>query len=231
MRPLREVALRVPRGVMRVRRLVSEPFSVNVWVVVDGDEALVVDAGMGADAPALARRIREAAGAARVVGLYCTHPHCDHVGGCRILHDDLACEVRIAQADVKILESGDNVATLGAILGAKQSPCPARGLSEGDVVRVGETHFEVLRTPGHTPEHTALFDRGTGTLFSGDVVFAHGSFGRVDFPGGDADALVASLRRLASLPVERVFPGHMEPIETRAREAIEESLANADAML
>lgn len=216
---------------MEIHRVVSQPMDVNVWLVVAGGEALVVDAGLGSDVAALAQRLRALAGEARFVGIYCTHPHCDHVGGCAGLRAKLACDVLVHTADVPTLEKGDAVATLGAFLGATQEPCPARGLAEGDELRVGDTRFEVLRLPGHTPDHTALWHRGSGTLLSGDVVFAHGSFGRVDFPGGDGAELIRSLRRLAQLPLERVYPGHMEPILGGAREAVEESLANAEAML
>jgi glyoxylase-like metal-dependent hydrolase (beta-lactamase superfamily II) len=45
-------------------------------------------------------------------------------------------------------------------------------------------------------------------IFSGDTLFP-GGWGRVDFPGGDAAAMVESLRRLATLPdALRVLPGH-----------------------
>ncbi|MBQ2136010.1 MAG: MBL fold metallo-hydrolase, partial [Clostridia bacterium] len=45
-------------------------------------------------------------------------------------------------------------------------------------------------------------------LFSGDTLFA-GSCGRTDLPGGNHDAILESLHRLATLPdVLRVFPGH-----------------------
>ena len=46
-------------------------------------------------------------------------------------------------------------------------------------------------------------------LISGDVVFRHGSFGRVDFPTGNGTLLKQSIERLANLPVEMLLPGHM----------------------
>ncbi|HYN48538.1 MAG TPA: MBL fold metallo-hydrolase, partial [Candidatus Nanopelagicales bacterium] len=88
-------------------------------------------------------------------------------------------------------------------------PCvPAAELAEGGVIRVGEVRLDVLHTPGHTEGSVCLVSHEAGVVFSGDTLFASG-WGRVDLPGGDPDAMVESLRRLATLPdALRVLPGH-----------------------
>ncbi len=88
-------------------------------------------------------------------------------------------------------------------------PCvPAAELAEGGVIRFGEVRLDVLHTPGHTEGSVSLVSHEAGVLFSGDTLFA-GGWGRVDLPGGDPDAMVASLGRLAALPdALRVLPGH-----------------------
>ena len=88
-------------------------------------------------------------------------------------------------------------------------PCiPAAELPEGAVIRFGDVRLDVLHTPGHTEGSVCLVERESGMLFSGDTLFA-GGWGRVDLPGGDPDAMVASLARLATLPDGlRVLPGH-----------------------
>ena len=79
---------------------------------------------------------------------------------------------------------------------------------QGPELRVGRLAVSVLHTPGHTPG-SCCFLCGDA-LFSGDTLFA-GSIGRTDFPGGDDQAMAASLRMLAALePGIRVFPGHGE---------------------
>ncbi|MDA8082199.1 MAG: MBL fold metallo-hydrolase [Nitrospiraceae bacterium] len=61
-------------------------------------------------------------------------------------------------------------------------------------------------TPGHTPGSICL--HGGGTLFTGDTLF-HGSVGRTDLPGGSAEQLMESLKKLTSLPPgTRVLCGH-----------------------
>ena len=88
-------------------------------------------------------------------------------------------------------------------------PCvPAAELAEGGVIRFGEVRLDVLHTPGHTEGSVCLVSHEAGILLSGDTLFP-GGWGRVDLPGGDSDAMVASLARLATLPGGlRVLPGH-----------------------
>ena len=85
---------------------------------------------------------------------------------------------------------------------------PAIELAEGGEIRFGAVRLGVLHTPGHTEGSVCLLDDDGGRLYSGDTLFA-GSFGRVDLPGGSADAMLASLDRLRRLddPLQ-VLPGH-----------------------
>jgi glyoxylase-like metal-dependent hydrolase (beta-lactamase superfamily II) len=62
-----------------------------------------------------------------------------------------------------------------------------------------------------------LLARDDGRLFSGDTLFA-GGWGRVDLPGGSAEAMAASIARLSGLEDRlAVLPGH-GPATTIARE-------------
>ena len=83
------------------------------------------------------------------------------------------------------------------------------------MLAVGDLSFTVLETPGHTPGCICLM--GDGVLFAGDTLF-YDSIGRVDFPGSDVPSMLASLRRLATLPAElMVYSGH-GPATTIGRE-------------
>jgi glyoxylase-like metal-dependent hydrolase (beta-lactamase superfamily II) len=69
--------------------------------------------------------------------------------------------------------------------------------------RVGP--FETIATPGHAPDHVALF--AGGALFTGDTVLGIGSV--FIQPGeGSLSAYLDSLRRLRELDVEAILPGH-----------------------
>jgi hydroxyacylglutathione hydrolase len=86
---------------------------------------------------------------------------------------------------------------------------PNRWLQQGDVVTVGDETLEVRHCPGHTPGHVVFFNRGARLALVGDVLF-QGSIGRTDFPGGDHDTLIHSIRdNLFTLGDDvRFVPGH-----------------------
>ena len=83
-------------------------------------------------------------------------------------------------------------------LTAEESPPADVELIEGVDLEFDGVSFEVIHTPGHTPGGVCL--RRGNQMLVGDTLFA-GSVGRTDLPGGDWDALVASIRRkLFALP-------------------------------
>jgi glyoxylase-like metal-dependent hydrolase (beta-lactamase superfamily II) len=79
-------------------------------------------------------------------------------------------------------------------------------LEEGEL-EAGGHRMEVIHTPGHSPGHLCLHLPERKALIAGDLVFAQG-VGRVDFPGGDGEALKASINRVAELDLELLLPGH-----------------------
>ena len=86
---------------------------------------------------------------------------------------------------------------------------PDRWLEDGDVVTVGEVELNVLFCPGHTPGHVVFFYAKQKVAWVGDVIF-QGSVGRTDFPMGNSEQLVASIReKLFPLGDDVTFiPGH-----------------------
>jgi len=84
-----------------------------------------------------------------------------------------------------------------------------KGISDGDIIKVGDISLEVLETPGHSVGGVCFFDKDSGTLFSGDTLFA-GAIGRTDHPGGDYDLLMKSIwEKIMCLDGDiRVIPGH-----------------------
>ena len=86
---------------------------------------------------------------------------------------------------------------------------PDRWLSQGDRVAIGEQELLVLHCPGHTPGHVVFLHRGQKVAWVGDVLF-QGSIGRTDFPRGNHEQLIASIRdKLFPLGDDITFiPGH-----------------------
>jgi hydroxyacylglutathione hydrolase len=86
---------------------------------------------------------------------------------------------------------------------------PDRWLEEGDTVEFGNQSLSVKHCPGHTPGHVVFYHEGVKLAIVGDVLF-QGSIGRSDFPRGDFDTLIKSIReKLWPLGNDVTFlPGH-----------------------
>ena len=89
--------------------------------------------------------------------------------------------------------------------------CDALRLGHGEQLRLGALVFDVLETPGHTPESLSfvLPSSEVARVFTGDALLI-GTCGRTDFQGGDPGALYDSIhQRLFVLPdATIVYPGH-----------------------
>ena len=70
---------------------------------------------------------------------------------------------------------------------------PTRWLNHGDSVQVGNQTLHVVHCPGHTPGHVVFYHEGAKLAWVGDVLFK-GSIGRTDFPKGDYQTLIDSIR-------------------------------------
>lgn len=86
---------------------------------------------------------------------------------------------------------------------------PDRWLDDGESVSFGNQQLAVSHCPGHTPGHVVFFHAPSKLAIVGDVLF-QGSIGRTDFPRGDYDTLITSIReKLWPLGDDVTFiPGH-----------------------
>jgi glyoxylase-like metal-dependent hydrolase (beta-lactamase superfamily II) len=127
-----------------------------------------------------------------------THGHIDHAGGTVALAEQTGVPVEGPHEEDRFWIEG--MAQQSRMFGfpAVQPFEPTRWLQDGDRVSFGQVELEVLHCPGHTPGHVVFFHRESRLAQVGDVLF-HGSIGRTDFPRGDHDALIASIR-------DKLFP-------------------------
>lgn len=81
-------------------------------------------------------------------------------------------------------------------------------LIENDCLTAAGLEFECIPSPGHSPDSVCYYLRSKKILICGDVLFEMNT-GRVDLPGGNADALKKSIDALSELDIELLLPGHM----------------------
>ena len=146
-----------------------QAFTSNSFLVT-GETTALVDAGANFDVVARAEEHVDA-----LDRVYLTHTHPDHVDN--VPEITAAFDVETWGYDT----ADDHVDS---------------AIADGETVPIGDHGYEALHTPGHKPDHLCFLSAAAGVCFAGDLVFANGGFGRTDLPGGDFDALVASIDRL-----------------------------------
>ena len=150
--------------------------------------------------------------------IFLTHGHMDHCGGADALRERLGLPIEGPHESDRFWI--DQLPKWSEAVGMPPSPPfePDRWLQQGDTVTFGEQQMSVLHCPGHTPGHVVFFLAAARLALVGDVLF-QGSIGRTDFPMGDHDTLVQSIReRLWPLGDDVDFvPGH-GPMSTFGQE-------------
>lgn len=147
-----------------------------------------------------------------------THAHADHAGGAAELAKRTGAPIEGPQREDQFwIDTIEEIAERYGIEGARPFT-PDRWLEGGDHVAFGEIEMEVRHCPGHTPGHVIFYHAPSKLALVGDVLF-QGSIGRTDFPRGDHDQLLRSIReQLWPLGDDVTFiPGH-GPLSTFGHE-------------
>jgi hydroxyacylglutathione hydrolase len=182
----------------------------NCTIVGDerSGEAIVVDGGDGV--AEVAERLHRHNLRARY--LLHTHAHFDHIGDAGALRERAGGAALLHPSDLPLYHQQPALARLFGF----EVPPPVKldgDLADGDRFTLGESTFEVLHTPGHTPGSVcfAVFRQGQDetVLLTGDTLFA-GSIGRWDLGGTSMEDIVDSIqRKLMDYPDQtQVIPGH-----------------------
>lgn len=183
------------------------PFQQNATVLwcEETRRAAVVDPG--GDLP-LIQRVLEREGLV-LEKILVTHGHIDHAGGVAELAAQTGVPIEGPQREDQFWIDGMPQQSKMFGFPDVRSFTPDRWLEGGDRVRFGNVEMDVIHCPGHTPGHVCFYHAPSQLAVVGDVLF-QGSIGRTDFPKGDYDTLIRSIReRLLPLGDEVEFiPGH-----------------------
>lgn len=212
---------------MKIHCIYGCSYDSNIYIVV-GENPTIVDCGTGSYHTKVAREITNLVDPITITQIILTHEHYDHCGGVKELYEltgDNAKIIAHKDAADKI-EKGKSM--FARMLGGTMPKMPVDiRVDEGDTLNIGDEIFEVIHTPGHTPGSMCLYSNKSKSLFSGDTIFSHGSFGRYDFPEGDANLLKQSIERLATLNVVNLYPGHEPYIEGEGKQHVALTLKNS----
>ncbi|WP_292257661.1 MBL fold metallo-hydrolase [Brevundimonas sp.] len=160
-----------------------------VWCAAT-NRAAVIDPGGSVDA-ILAEIARRGLTLDRI---WITHGHLDHAGGAAEMQEKSGVDIWGPHPDDQFWIDG--IPQQGQMYGLPEarSFTPTRWLGDGDTVSLGETTWDVVHCPGHTPGHVVFINRAARFAQVGDVLF-NGSIGRTDFPRSDHQALLDSVTK------------------------------------
>lgn len=188
---------------MELKQIQSLPkgLAQNCWILINGEEAVVIDPGCKTPEPILEILKNRA----KIVAILLTHNHFDHVRTIKELYKKTNAPIFIHKNDAEVIEKG------WIALEKIQKPKNAVGVStqkieDGEILDFGGMKIEVIATPGHT--HGSCCFLVGDKLFSGDTLFRE-NVGRTDLAGGEEKDLKTSLAKLLELPNEtKIYPGH-----------------------
>jgi len=188
---------------MILKNLVVGSLATNCYIVgsESNKEGMIIDPGD--EAEVILRNVKDLGLEIRSIVL--THGHIDHIGALKEVKKATGAEVAIHTDEAKSLQEQSSSTLLGL---SYPTPLPPdRLLQDGDSLDIGDLHFLVLHTPGHSPG--GICPLGEGVVFSGDTLFNCG-IGRTDLPGGNSSQLMNSIHtKLMTLPDNTaVYPGH-----------------------
>jgi len=194
-------------------------YAPNVYLVVGGEAALIDSGHYDREASKAMLEYIEALSPLRLAYILVTHPHPDHIGGCRSIREATGAQIAVHSSGADLLE---NYGVRADIL-----------VDEGDSVDIGGVLLEVIHTPGHTPNSICFYMKEDEILFTGDHIVGFGT-SVIEAPDGDMAQYIDSLRKLLSYRIRLICPGHGPPVrepERKIRELIAHRLEREQQVL
>ncbi|MBR7797801.1 MBL fold metallo-hydrolase [Agaribacter marinus] len=189
---------------MDIERMSLGPLGTNCYLVHDNQQALIIDPG--GESAKIIHFLSEKN--IEPLAILLTHGHFDHIGAVDDLRKYYKVEVYIHKLEASWLEDPQANGSLYFMQRGILTSRPDRLLHPGKMA-IGNFHFDVIHTPGHSPGSVTFIFSNAKFIVSGDVLFNEG-IGRTDLPGGDMkqleDSIINQLYRLDESLV--VYPGH-----------------------
>jgi glyoxylase-like metal-dependent hydrolase (beta-lactamase superfamily II) len=172
--------------------------------LIDGPTRVLIDPGHLRMFDHVRRQLKALTLTLEDLGLVlCTHAHPDHLESVQLFKPTPA-RITMHSDDWQLVESmAPQLKTMGLAL---EAIAPDFFVAEGDL-NVGDLRLRIYHTPGHSPGSVCVYWPEAKALFSGDLIFKEG-LGRTDLPGGNGALLKQSIRRMAELDLEYIYPGH-----------------------
>ena len=193
---------------MKIKKFTFNSFQENTYVISSKKQCMIVDPGCHntIEKESLVNYIEE--NELVPVELINTHCHIDHIFGNNFISKKYDLTPKIHQKDLPLINKAIDIAKLYN-LELDPPPLNVRFLKENDILKIGETSWRILFTPGHAPGHICLLDQLNKKIIVGDVLFFM-SIGRTDLPGCNHGDLINSIKNKLFVLNEdiEVYCGH-----------------------
>ncbi|QNB46027.1 MBL fold metallo-hydrolase [Thermanaerosceptrum fracticalcis] len=192
-----------------------------VYLVIDKDDAILIDTGSGLESELILNNIIETGcPLSNIKYIFITHAHGDHAGGTYYLKQKLINSKTVASEPEKYLIENGTEYELGLTFAKYKGSYPQDYVykhtaiditaNNEEVFKVGNLTVTAIITPGHSEGSTCYLIEKSGMkwLFSGDEVFMNGYLSLLNCPGSTMEGYRIGLPRLAGLNIDGLFPAH-----------------------
>ncbi len=190
---------------VQITPFVLGDYQTNCYIVTSGDDCWVVDCGY--EPEELIKYIET--NSLKPSAILLTHCHADHIAGLDQLRSAIG-NVHVMCHESESTWNMNPMLNLSGLAGMPVTAEPPDGfLTPGKQITLGDSTWDVLHAPGHSPGSICFIQSDTNQAIVGDTLFA-GSIGRHDFPTSNVDDLRHSIGEvLMKLPDEMtIYPGH-----------------------
>ncbi len=194
---------------LNIKNYFFNPFQENTYILWDdSQDGVIIDPGCYDKNELDTVTSHIADNHVQVKAIWLTHGHFDHIYGAAALAKKYGVDIYLSEKDHIILE---HMAEQTSRFGVKNpdTSFKTKNLDDGDRLCFGNTSFETIATPGHTPGGVCFYCQEEKVLLSGDTLFA-GAIGRSDLFMGEYDDLIVSIMdKIMGLDGDvRIYPGH-----------------------
>lgn len=186
----------------------------HCYLLIGDEKALLIDTGLGvSNIKTVVDKITELP-----LEIVSTHVHWDHIGGHKFFRD-----IAVYETEKDWLSSKFPIPLQVVKSNLIKEPCdfppdfditkyqvfqgmPERILEDGDLFDLGKRTVKVIHTPGHSPGHICLYELERKYLYSGDLIYKGILY--AFYPTTDPIEFMKSVRKVRTLKIERVLPGH-----------------------
>ena len=177
----------------------------HYWTTAYLIDGLLIDTGCAHSADELIRALASK----EIVNIVNTHTHEDHIGANGELQKKYkGLEIFAHPLALPILENPREEQPLQLyrrVMWGWPKPSKGKPLEDGEVIETEKYALQVIYTPGHSQDHICLYEQKQGWLFTGDLYV--GGKDRALREDSDIWQIIASLKRIAELPLRKLYPG------------------------